>query len=88
MSSLAVFSSMNGVMWVWTRVSHWFRLISSGNFISIISFVIVLTMYDGSVELDDDDDEEEVEDEAGLIDELTVFTFIELPFRVVLEFMF
>jgi hypothetical protein len=45
-------------------------------------------MYDGSVELDDDDDEEEVEDEAGLIDELTVFTFIELPFRVVLAFMF
>lgn len=75
---------MNGVMWVWTSVSHWFRLISSGNFISIISFVIVLTMYDGRVELDD----EEAEDEAGLTDELTVFTFIELPFRLVLEFMF
>lgn len=45
-------------------------------------------MYDGRVELDDDDDEEEVDDEAGLTDELTVFTFIELPFRLVLEFMF
>ena len=51
-SSLCVaFSSMCGVMWVWTRVSHWLRLDSSANLISMISLVIVFTMYVGSMEL-------------------------------------